>query len=104
MDDLEFVLNGKTGVVHVVSGDEAVRERAWCRELAPLALEPPQPVLALMWGPVVARCGWVGRTAPGFDDGYVEVFRDDSLCRQCVRSLGSQSDRAFEHAQFDDES
>jgi hypothetical protein len=41
-------------------------------------------------------------TWPGAPGRLVSVFPDESLCRACVRALGDQSVRAFEHPQPDE--
>lgn len=91
---LEFVRNGKTDIVHVVAEPETPFPTSLVTEFASMG---PAWEMAVM--PSLARCGWVGRTAPGFDAYYVASFADDDLCRSCHRSLGDQSSSAFEHQQ-----
>lgn len=102
-DPLEFIRNGRTGLVHVAAQDEGMRARAWERFLALYGLKPPQPVMALVHGPAVSLCGWVGQTSPAFDDEYTSVFPDEYLCGKCFKLLGDQSHLAFEHAQVEDD-
>lgn len=54
--------------------------------------------------PTVTRCG--KRTFPQFEDRHIGTgrFRDEQLCRACHRTLTpADQERAFEHAQPDDE-
>jgi hypothetical protein len=101
-EEPEFVRNGRTGMVHIVASDPGMRERAWTRFLAPYGLKPPQPMMALMHGPVVSLCGWVGSTSPAFEDRYIDVFCDYEICVKCVRIMGEDAHLAFEHAQYEE--
>lgn len=91
-EPLEFVRNGKSGIVHVVAEPGTPFPPSLAAEFASMG-----PAWALAVMPSLARCGWVGRTAPGFDDHYVANFADDDLCQSCYRSLGDQASLAFEH-------
>jgi hypothetical protein len=101
-DDLSFVCHGKTGTVHVIAASSSDMgcdpDRAWPMSVQTEFAEMG-PVWALATMPVLALCGWVGKTAPKFDDYCTDCFADEKLCQKCCRALGDQSHRAFEHPQ-----
>jgi hypothetical protein len=93
-DDLEFVENTRTGTVHILPWDDGtsaeVPADAWGEAIAAW-LTGPRP---LMLCGTKLRCSWPG--APGQP---LSEFPDEKLCRACVRVLGDQGARAFEHPQ-----
>lgn len=100
-DPLDFVRNGLTGTVHVVassSGGGCDPDRAWPSG-ATSEYEELGPAWLLATCPALALCGWIGKTAHGFDDEYTDCFRDEDLCRKCCAALGDHSHLAFEHEQ-----
>ncbi len=60
-----------------------------------------EAVVALLTGPPpLMLCGArLRHTWPGAPGQPVSEFPDDKLCRACVRALGDQAVRAFEHPQ-----
>ena len=72
-EELEFVENTRTGTVHVLPWDDS----------------PPEEIPAGRWGDSVVA----------LLTGPVSEFPDEFLCRACVRALGDQAARTFEHPQ-----
>lgn len=92
---LEFIANRQTGTVHVSAGP----------------CEPPESARGLFDAGYVGLleamlCGTKLRTGAGYAELYaylLDTFEDDALCARCVRALGDQSARAFEHPRPGDE-
>jgi hypothetical protein len=91
-EPLDFVLNTRTGCVHVVPRDAGapadVPPGEWGQAVAAtLAGPPPQ----MMCGTRL-RYGWPGAAGEWVNGGN---FTDEDLCVPCVHALGDQSWRAF---------
>lgn len=99
--ELRFIESTATGTVHI-----AVRYSAHDlgRQSTVQVISGGSAFAAMAVQPTVTRCG--RRTFPQFEDAHcgTDRFRDDQLCRACYRTLPpDDQERAFEHAQPDDE-
>lgn len=91
-EELKFVRNTKTGTVHVQPRDgsdpvDVPAGTGWGEAVAAWLAAPPPGML----------CGARLRLEPWGSAEYVGTFEDEDLCAACVRLLGGQSARAFEH-------
>lgn len=92
-EDLEFIRNTRTGTVHILPWDDSPEEIPagdWGDAVAARLASPPPGMLC----GTRLRHGW-----PGEPGEPVDEFGDNDLCVACVRALGDQSVRAFEHPQ-----
>lgn len=99
--ELRFIESRATGTVHI-----AVRYSAYGLSRQPTlgVITGGAAFAAMAVHPTVTRCG--KRTFPQFEDRHIgtDRFRDEQLCRACYRTLApADQERAFEHAQSDDE-
>ena len=94
--ELEFVRNNKTGTVHIRPHTPAALGRRLHRTRAGTAR-----LLARRHGRgpgTPMPCGHrVKYGYPGAPGDFTDTFPDEELCQPCVRSLGEQPWRAFEH-------
>ncbi|MGH3193352.1 MAG: hypothetical protein ACRDPY_22165 [Streptosporangiaceae bacterium] len=91
-EDLEFIENTRTGTVHILPYDgsepQEIPAGQWAKAIATLLTSPPPPML----------CGTrLRHTWPGAPGQPISEFPDADLCRACIRALGDQAARAFEH-------
>jgi hypothetical protein len=101
-EDLEFARHTGTGTVHILAWipDPDWRDVQGAKGCVSVAHLTPEQVGDLVVNRRTMLCG----QAFSFGDyGHrakpVEVFADEDICMSCVRALGDQSSRAFEHPQ-----
>jgi hypothetical protein len=106
-DELEFVQNRRSGVVHIV----VPTLPAWMREDGPRLADLPErelieSLMSLLLGKTPTLCGWTAKVDrnDAIDTAVsVSRFDDELLCVSCHRALGDHSARAFEHPRPGDE-
>lgn len=93
--DLEFAVYMPTGTVHIHEDCPTPYVHA------PVSEMPFAEGLMAMWTtPQRMICGARFRVSPGLPGcpgEWTDCFEDEAICGKCVRALGDQSPRAFEH-------
>jgi hypothetical protein len=95
--DLEFARYNRTGTVHVLPYTPGPEDE----DFDPVDISWAEAGL-LMLEPTIMICGdrFVVNAMDLPSCGvWVDEFADDDICGRCVKTLGDQSPRAFEHPQ-----
>lgn len=98
--DLDFVEYQPSGTVHV----HEYIPPPWTRAAGLEHLSFGEGLMAMFTTPRRMLCGQrflVG--FPGAPGDWTDCFEDEAICGRCVKVLGGQSPRAFEHPQPGDE-
>jgi hypothetical protein len=92
--ELEFAVYKPTGTVHIHEDCPAPYVHAPVSEMS-----FSEGLMAMWTTPQRFICGARFRATPGLSSPgeWVDCFEDDAICIRCVRALGDQSPRAFEH-------
>lgn len=106
-DELEFVQNRRSRVVHIV----VPTLPAWMREDGSRLADLPErdlieSLMGLVLGKTPTLCGWTAKLDrnDAIDTAVaVSRFDDQLLCASCHRALGDHGTRAFEHPRPGDE-
>jgi hypothetical protein len=102
--EIEFACNNRTRRVHVLpyvpSEDEGGPKSVTMSFGEGLAAMAATPIRTLCGQKL--RIGMAGSGTMASPGDFTDIFEDDDLCIACVRMLGDQSWRAFEHTRPSD--